>query len=140
MTDGEVIELFTAADRARQNAPLTTKPPDYGKKFCRHERIDLARDNRRAYCRDCGEERDLFDVLERFASRFEHYIATLKEAQRSAKAAREELADLMRQERNAKARVRKANAKQGLKSCERPFCRYLVDIEASRKNYEAETE
>jgi hypothetical protein len=131
MTDAEIIDLFTDAEQSEAAAPLTSRAKDYTK-HCQHERIELARDNRRAYCKDCGEERDLFDVLVRFAGRYEYYVESWKTAKREAETSRAQLEEVLRQERNAKSRLRAARGKQGLRACGNYGCKALIDIAASK--------
>lgn len=93
-----------------EKAPLRERPREY-KGYCGHRRIELDREVERAFCRDCKTEVPLFKVLETFASDFEHHVAARDAAERDSKAAREQLAALVREVKNTKSRRRRWRVK-----------------------------
>lgn len=100
----EVIQLRPGQDQTDDDRPLATGPrPD---RYCGHRRTELANEERRVYCRDCGREVPAFDVLKMLASDTERWISHRREAERRAKVAQGHLDDLLRDERNAKSRRR----------------------------------
>lgn len=109
----DVRELFPDADRLEHEAPYRTKEKD-GR--CRHyqDRYELDEDSRRAFCRDCGEEVEAFTVLLRLCREPERYMRHLRAVKRELRAREQSLEELRREERNAKARVRRARAVDGL--------------------------
>jgi len=99
-----VITLRPGQDIEDDARPLATA--DRPKKFCTHNRCELVGDTRRVYCRDCGREVPAFDVLLQLTRSHERFIEQRREAERRTKVARGHLEDLLRDERNAKARRR----------------------------------
>lgn len=138
----EIIELFTTADKAREATPITKGPR---KPYCAHDKITLDDRNRRAYCRECKDEIDLFDFSMRLCGRWEACIESWKRADREAKAARARLEELKREERNIKARIRAGAKKLDLKRCDSVMrCGALVlanpDEKADDESAEADEE
>lgn len=120
----EIIELFSTAEKAKQNAPVIDGKR---KPYCAHDRVELDSTNRRAYCRDCKDEVDVFDFLLRLSQNFRVYVDSWQHANREAKAATARLEELKRQERNIKSRIRAGAKKLDLKRCDRAyFCEHLV--------------
>lgn len=78
--------------------------------YCRHQRFQLDCGSRRVYCGACEQEVDAFDALHTLAGMFERVNSRYKAASAEAKRVEARLADLKRQESNAKARVRRATA------------------------------
>lgn len=108
----DIVELFPNVEKADHDAPLTRKARDRGK-FCNHKRLELNDENRRVYCRECGDEVPAFDALMDLTHNWERYVYARKEAARAAERARKEQAEAERKERNAKARLRRL-AKKGV--------------------------
>jgi hypothetical protein len=103
-----VVRLFPDGDELDDDRPLATTPRP--KTYCSHwpaGNVELNPETRRCHCRKCGREVAAFDVLEDLAREWERYISGRKEAQRRWRAAETRLEDLLRQERNAKARARR---------------------------------
>lgn len=105
----EIVELFPGAERTDADAPLRTRPrdPDERWSYCRHLRLDLHMKSRRVYCRDCGDEIPAFDALDSLRGEWERYVTARKHAIRQAKDVKARLAELEKQEKNTKARVRR---------------------------------
>jgi hypothetical protein len=95
--------LFSDRARQQQEAERAT--------FCPHRRYELDDEKHRVFCRDCKREVDAYAVLHDLARAPERYIGSRREAQRRSKIATGNLEDLLRQERNAKARLRRARTK-----------------------------
>lgn len=124
--DADVVPLFPGADQTDDDAPVRNKPrtsPVAGGCIGPCLKVELDGDARRVYCRVCGNETPAFDYLTNLAREFERYTGSRKEAQRRAKVAQANLDELERKERNAKARVRKAERKLGTVSLRTP-CPY----------------
>lgn len=105
MTDdgaAEVVWLHPGRDLGDEEAPVSTAPKEGG---CLHRNVKLDRDAHRVFCRACDAEVDPFAVLLRLASDWERYAAHRKEARRRAVAASERLTEILRLERNARARL-----------------------------------
>lgn len=87
--------------------PLDRRPRD-AEPYCQHWRLSLDHDVERVYCRDCKREVPAFKALEELARHWDRFIVGRKEAERRMLIARENLAELLRAEANAKARTRAA--------------------------------
>lgn len=109
----EIIDLFPGAEKTDADAPLRTRPrdPDAREVYCRHLRLELDMKPRRVYCRDCAQEIPAFDALNTLRGEWESYVTARRTAKRQARAANERLAELQRQERNVKARVRRLRSR-----------------------------
>jgi hypothetical protein len=110
LDDGaDVIPLFPERDLTDGDRPVATESPR--PLYCGHRRTRLESSSRRVFCRDCGREVDPYDVLAGIAHEVERWIGYRKEAERRAREAQERLDVLLREERNAKARARRRNAR-----------------------------
>lgn len=101
----DIVELYSTADQAEHNAPLRQRKRDPARSRCLHKRVELERANRRAYCCACGDELDCFEVLSGVAGNWQDHVNAWKHANREATAARARLAEMKRQENNAKSRL-----------------------------------
>src|SRR5579862_4512772 len=86
------------------DAPVVRRPRA---KFCRHHRFQLDGGSRRVYCGDCEQEVDAYEALDIMANMFERVNGRYKRAAIEARRIEVRLEELKRQERNAKARVRR---------------------------------
>jgi hypothetical protein len=106
----EVVPLFPLDEEGTEASPILTREGT-GKgprqTYCSHDRVELDTDARRVYCRQCGREVPPFDYLKKLARKFEQYTTALAEAKRQTRVAEANLAELKREERNAKARARR---------------------------------
>lgn len=75
---------------------------------CRHWRTWIDGPQRRVTCRDCEAELDPYEVLEKLARAHASLIATARRYRAEIQTTSKSLAKLERQERNAKARVKRA--------------------------------
>jgi hypothetical protein len=105
LDDGaQVIELRPGHDAIDEQRPLKTgERPS----FCPHHHTVLDAEPRRVTCDDCGREVDAFDVLHEIARGWERFNEGRREAERRSEVAQANLDELLRAERNAKARRRK---------------------------------
>jgi hypothetical protein len=103
---GDRVELRVIAGEAEEDAPVKVRRRE---RFCRHHRFQLDATARRVYCGDCEGEIDAFDALKILADMFERVNGRYKHASAEAKRVEARLQELKRQERNAKARVRRAS-------------------------------
>jgi hypothetical protein len=103
---GEVRPLFPAEGDDAAPVRSLPRPP-----YCGHRRFELDREARRVYCRDCGREVPAFEALELFSHEYDRWAQTRNRAEREARLAEARLEELARRERNAKARVRRAEGR-----------------------------
>lgn len=96
------MPLFAA--EGDDERPLSSAPE---RSYCRHDRAQLDEEARRVHCRDCGCELEAFAVLLQLARASERYIRQRDHAAREARQVQQRVQDLKRQERNAKARLRR---------------------------------
>lgn len=101
MSEAEIIPLRPGVG----DEPIRTlaRPP-----FCDHAQTELDAEAQRVYCQKCGREVPAFDALLRLAEQFERYANARDHAMRQAESAEEDLADVERRLKNAKARLRRA--------------------------------
>lgn len=103
--DAVVIPLRPGQDATDDDRPLSSAPRE---PFCAHRRTELRNSERRVYCRACGREVPAFDVLSDLCRDWERFIEGRQEAERRRAVALANLEDLLRDERNAKGRIRNA--------------------------------
>lgn len=117
--DENVVVLRPGQDMKDDERMLAMVPFSEQSSHCGHMRNAYSLDPRteRAYCRECKEEVPLFQVLESLARETERYISQRKETRRRANVATGDLETVLRLERNAKARARKALAKLEVCAC-----------------------
>lgn len=105
---GEVVlfpKIKDGADAITPPAERTKKPYD----ACRHRRkVLLDKEAHQLTCADCGQVLDCFDWIYDYVGRWDTENTLYRQAQQQRRDAGERLAELLRLERNAKARVRKA--------------------------------
>ena len=80
----------------------------YEPRFCRHRAKWIDQASRKVGCSNCGEELDPFNELVSISSEWATYKRAGEEYKKDCLAVQERLVDLQRQERNAKARLKKA--------------------------------
>lgn len=108
-SDGaEIHVLFKRADEADEDAPIH---PQEHRSYCAHRQVRLDEDAHRVYCRGCNREVEAYAFLRDLAKKWERYVGARKEAERRAKVAQANLAVLLRDEKNAKARKRRRVAR-----------------------------
>ena len=83
-----------------------SKCPDWHRKG-----IELRDVQRRAYCKTCGVEVDLFDYVKRLASDWMWMSQRYRQAERRTRESEARLVEALRLERNAKGRLRTAREK-----------------------------
>ena len=76
--------------------------------FCAHLHAVTHPERRKVTCDDCGAELDPFDFLEKLAHGIDRWTSARDMARREARQAQAELAEVKRELRNAKARLRRA--------------------------------
>jgi hypothetical protein len=90
--------------------PLCTKGRGV-RRPCQHKRVQLDVEARTASCAECGAVRDPFDALVALAGRLENYKGWGERYRAEAQRAADELEDLKRQVRNAKAQLKRWKAR-----------------------------
>lgn len=105
---GELVPLFPAV--GDDDRMLTTTGHDR-RPWCGHQRVTLDTETRRVHCRECGREVDAFDALHTIARDGERWLEQRDELRRQARRAADDLEELKRDERNAKARKRRRDAR-----------------------------
>lgn len=96
-------------------------------KYCKHSQTQISEVNRTLICLQCGSMLDPFDVILERARNAENIVFEIKRLYAKREDLRESVANLEREEKNAKARLRSArtsilfaendlkNAEQGVK-------------------------
>lgn len=113
---GEVISFPSRdEDDERANALPVRRVPWPQDKKCEggHRRAWVAAEARKVTCRDCGAELDPFDFLLKLTEKPEQITRTIKDLRGRKEYLARSVEELTRQERNAKSRVRRWQAKAG---------------------------
>lgn len=97
-------ELLQPVPGTDEDAPVASEKR---KSYCPHRRVVLNQEAHRVICRDCRREVDAFAYLVRLANEWERWAAHRREAEKRARAAGARLAEILRMERNARARLRR---------------------------------
>lgn len=103
--DAKAAEVVDLMDARRLSSPVRERPRE---RFCRHERVELDGEARRVYCSDCKIEVDAFAALLNLSRHFVRWQTRYAQAARAAKQMEDQAAELKRELRNLKARVRRA--------------------------------
>lgn len=111
--DANVIPFPRGQFEKRQNereAALDELPVRLGRepRACRHERSTVDAAARTLVCRDCEVSLDPIDVLASLAQRREQLVNTGRMLRSEVDHLRDRVAELERQERNAKSRIKRA--------------------------------
>jgi hypothetical protein len=80
---------------------------------CHHRRFNIDTNSRRVYCRDCDQEVDALTALIVFTTEWSRYKGNLERMQDELRALAARVEGLKREERNTKARLARAQAKEG---------------------------
>jgi hypothetical protein len=108
MPDDERPEAaILSLDKARSMLPF--KPVHSG--HCRHRPATIDVDKRILSCDKCGANLDPFDFLAGLSHDFDLYTVPLERLKRELDATAAKLEETKRQERNAKARLKRLKAK-----------------------------
>jgi hypothetical protein len=127
----EVVDLFKGAEKSDHAAPVRDKETER-QRYCGHRRVELDKQARRVYCRECGVEVPAFDFLESLSNEWHRMVDARKEARRLADLSKDRLADLERREANCKSRLR--TARRNLASLH-PTLKLLEDLLRSQQHY-----
>lgn len=95
--------LYPPPDEHDDDTPATKQEHD----SCLHRKVRLDTEARRVFCRDCGREVDPFTVIQSWASDWTRITNWRAEAERRRARAADRLTEILRVEKNARARVRK---------------------------------
>jgi hypothetical protein len=98
---GQVYPLFPVVE-----GEYPTKE-DKQSGYCRHHRTQFNTTSRRVHCIECGTEVDAFTVLQQLARDRERLDAHRDHVVRVTRLAEARFTEIKRQERNAKARMRR---------------------------------
>lgn len=77
------------------------------RKHCLHRKVKLDTEARRVFCRECDREVDAFTVILAWANDWTRITYWRKEAERRRARAGDRLEEILRVEKNARARVKK---------------------------------
>lgn len=80
--------------------------------YCQHSSANINSGMRSLTCRECGADLDAFDWLLRLSRHTSRYVSARKDAEQRAAAARDRLNEILRLERNAKARLQRLKRKE----------------------------
>lgn len=111
----DVVRLHPNRNLGDEDAPVRRDR----KTGCLHWKVRIDQDAHRLYCRSCDVEVDPIQFLAYLASNWDRYAAHRDESKRRADEADVRLAELLRLEHNARARLRKLDPKA--KMPERPW-------------------
>lgn len=108
---GDLPEKLDAI--ARHAEPETALPlePEYDG-FCAHRKARINAGMRRLTCRECDAALDPFDFLVKLSTDAQQWVSTRREIEQRARAAKIRLEDLLRQERNARNRLKRLGVKK----------------------------
>lgn len=98
---GQVYPLFPSDEDAY---PVREHKPS---RRCDHRQTRFSKASRRLICLKCGEEVDAFDVVLKLAADRERLDQQREHVIRGCRMGEARLAEILRQERNAKARMRR---------------------------------
>jgi hypothetical protein len=104
--EAAVIDLDEARVKLA-DTPLRSKPSDY----CGHKFADIDRNKRTLTCRKCGAYLDPFNFLNGLAHEYDLYAVPLARVQKQLDETSAKLEETKRQERNARARLKRLQAK-----------------------------
>lgn len=79
-----------------------------GQKYCKHRQSQISEAKRTLICLDCGAALDPFEVILERARNGEHIVYEIQSLYAKRDELRESVANLEREEKNAKARLRSA--------------------------------
>jgi len=104
---GEVINLEKARVQLEEGAPIRRK---FGRP-CAHKHTMVNADQRIVTCEKCGAELDPIAVLDDLAREFWRYQGPLQIVESKLRKAQQKLDDTTREERNARARLKRLQRK-----------------------------
>lgn len=102
-----IIDLEKHRLKAKRG-PTVTRKHTLG---CRHKHSVVDMRARTVECDDCGADLDPVQVLWNLSTDYSSFVAELSNAKRSLADARERLEETLRQERNARARLKRLEKK-----------------------------
>ncbi|EPJ5863758.1 hypothetical protein JRA82_004617 [Raoultella ornithinolytica] len=89
------------------NVVITDKKST-GQKYCKHNQTQISEANRTLICRQCGSMLDPFEVILDRARNGENIVSEIKSLYAKRDELRQAVANIEREEKNAKARLRSA--------------------------------
>ena len=104
MPEADVVRLHPDRDLQDDDAALHRRHQSLD---CRHRRATIDDDAHKLFCRDCDREIDPIRFLTDLMGRWEIHVRHRKEAARRANEAQTRLDEILRLERNARARLGK---------------------------------
>ena len=106
--DGKIVTLVQpkADERSLLNI-VAVNPKTYSQKSCKHA-LEIDEQDRTIQCSRCKVFVEPFEYILKCATDAEHVVRELEELHRRRKELRESVANLEREEKNAKARLRAA--------------------------------
>jgi hypothetical protein len=113
----EIIRLFPSEDEHDREQPARREP----EKSCVHRHVNLNRAARIVTCRDCGNQVDAFTILDHYAGEWDRVVRWHDEAKRRARVAHERLEEILRLERNARARLRRVDPAAAAEAPAKPY-------------------
>lgn len=127
-TDNNIVQLVQPKrDEEKLLNVVITDKKSTGQKYCKHNQTQISEANRTLICRQCGSMLDPFEVILDRARSGENIVSEIKSLYAKRDELRESVANLEREEKNAKARLRSTktsilfaendlkNAEQGVK-------------------------
>lgn len=87
---------------------VVTDRKSTGQKYCKHSQTQISEASRTLVCRQCGSMLDPFEVILDRARNAENIVLEIKSLYAKRDELRESVANLEREEKNAKSRLRSA--------------------------------
>lgn len=126
-SDNVIPLVQPGRDEAKLLNVTVSDRKEYNQQRCKHRAIEVCETDRVIRCTRCGCVVDAFDHILQVATDAEHIVTEIEQLHRRRDELRESVANLEREEKNAKARLRSArtsilfaendlkNAEQGVK-------------------------
>ena len=118
MAEADVVRLHPDRDLEDDDATLHRRRQS---RDCRHRRATIHDDAHKLFCRDCDRELDPIRFLGELMGYWEHHVRHRKEAHRRMVEAQTRLDEILRLERNARARLGRLDPEAAKEAPEKPW-------------------
>lgn len=108
VSDNIVPLIQPKRDEAKLLNVTVSDRKEYGQQVCKHRAIEVCEIDRVIRCTRCGSAVDAFEHILQVANDGEHIVTEIEQLHRRRDELRESVANLEREEKNAKARLRAA--------------------------------
>jgi hypothetical protein len=107
-SDNVIALVQPKSDEERLLNVVVTDRKSAGQHYCKHVQTQISETNRTIVCKQCGVIIDPFELVLDRAKNGENIVAEIKRLYTKRDELRESVANLEREEKNAKARLRSA--------------------------------